>query len=271
MSQILRRYADTPEGQIHYRERPGDGRVVLLVHQTPSSSLMWERVMAIWAPGPRLIAVDTPGFGQSDPPAELPAAGIAYYAARMAGFLDALGLDRVDVVGHHTGAMVAIELAASAPERVGRLVLIGTVLVTAQEGREYLEHTTRWAPDSAGAFVADGLVPAMRERVSTDDGGHFLDELVGQLQAGPRWWWIYEGVFGYDAFARAPLVRAPTLVAVGGDEAEYMLRWSAGTAELIPGAEYRVLEGAGVEVAYQDPQRTLELIDGFLADRTQTP
>jgi pimeloyl-ACP methyl ester carboxylesterase len=265
MSDIQRRYADTPEGQIHYRERAGDGPVVLLLHQTPSSSLMWERLMAIHPAGPRLIAVDTPGFGASDAPAELPAEGMTYYARRLAGLLDVLGLDRVDVVGHHTGAMVATELAVIAPERVGRLVLIGTVLVTPEEGRAYLEdHTNRWAPDSAGTFVAEGLVPALRDRVVGEDGGLFLDELTAQLEAGPRWWWIYEGVFGYDGHARLPLVAAPTLLTVGGDEADYMLRWTQATAELIPGAEYRVLDGAGLDVAYEDPERVSALIDGFL-------
>jgi pimeloyl-ACP methyl ester carboxylesterase len=262
---MRRAYADTPEGQLHYRERPGDGPPILLLHQTPSSSIMWERVLAAYPEGRRLIAVDTPGFGSSDRPDTFPVGGMAYYAARIEGFLDALGLDQVDVVGHHTGAMVACELAVAAPSRVRRLVLIGTVLVTPEQGRAYLEHTIRWDVDAAGRFVSEQLVPVLRERVEPPDGEHFRGELLAQLEVGPLWWWIYEGVFAYDARARLPLITVPTLLAVGDQEAPFMLEWTSGCAALIPGAEYRVLEGAGVEVTWQDPERVVGLIDGFLS------
>jgi pimeloyl-ACP methyl ester carboxylesterase len=265
MTKILRRYADTPDGQLHYRERPGDGFPVLMLHQTASSSIMWERVMACYPPGRRLIAVDTPGFGASDGPTALPADGLAYYARRMVGFLDALGLDQVDVAAHHTGAMIALELAIAAPERIRRQALIGTVLVTPDEGRDWMEnHVERWAPDSRGDFVTEVLLPRMHISVTTDDPEHMLLELTAYLQAGPDWWWAYDAVFGYDGRARLPLVTTPSLVAVGAEEAPIMREWTKATADLIPGAEYRELEGLGVEMTFQDPQPTMEAIHGYL-------
>src|SRR6478735_11533350 len=119
-----RGYVHTSWGQIHYRER-GTGEPVLLLHQTPSSSSMWERVMHVFPEGFRLIAPDTPGFGCSDAPAVPDAGGLAWYAEQVVALMDALGIDRSSLVGHHTGAMIATELAAASPERVDKLVLIG--------------------------------------------------------------------------------------------------------------------------------------------------
>jgi len=265
MSTVVRRYLETDAGQLHYRERPGDGPAVVLLHQTPSSSVMYEGVMAVYPPGARLIALDTPGFGMSDGPAELPADGMAYYARRVLDLLDGLGLERVDLVGHHTGAVVASEVAASAPDRVRRLVILGTVVVTPEEGADYLEHKVdRWVPDGTGAFIADSLVPRLHECVTTGDAEQTLVEFAAHLQAGPDWWWAYEAVFRYDGRARLPLITAPTLCAVGGDEAQIMRTWTAAADELVPDSRYLELEGLGVEMTFQDARRTTDAIVGFL-------
>src|SRR5437867_4491794 len=101
MRHIRYGYAETPQGQVHYRER-GEGQPVVLLHQTASSGVMWERAMRLWPEGRHLIAMDTPGFGGSFKPSEQPG-DMAWYAARAADFLDALDLERPHVIGHHTG------------------------------------------------------------------------------------------------------------------------------------------------------------------------
>src|SRR5260370_34629394 len=65
--------------------------------------------------------MDTVGYGDSYKPAR--PCGIEDYARGALALLDGLGLRSAAVVGHHTGAVIAIELAASHPERVQRLVL----------------------------------------------------------------------------------------------------------------------------------------------------
>jgi pimeloyl-ACP methyl ester carboxylesterase len=256
-------YADTPDGQVHYRERPGDGTPIVLLHQTASSSVMWERVMRCYPPGRRLLALDTPGFGLSDPPPACPPEGLAYYARRVAGALDALAIERAAFAGHHTGAMIAAELAAGAPARVERLVLLGLVVLDdPAEGRAFLDSLTHWQPDARGDFVADTLLPRMHLSVTRDDGEHMRMELAAYLQAGPDYWWAYDAVFTYDAPARLPLIVAPTLCAVGADEPEELLEWVRRGAALIPGARHLEIGDAGVELVIQDP----ELVAGVLQE-----
>jgi pimeloyl-ACP methyl ester carboxylesterase len=114
-------YARTALGQLHYAEA-GEGPAVLLLHQTPRSLDEYAELMPlIAAAGHRAVAMDMYGFGQSAKP-EGPQS-IEQFAAGVAALADALGLDRFAVMGHHTGAVVAIEVAASHPERVSAVVL----------------------------------------------------------------------------------------------------------------------------------------------------
>jgi pimeloyl-ACP methyl ester carboxylesterase len=263
---MRRGYADTATGQLHYRERPGDGPAIVFLHQTPSSSLMWERVMAAYPAGRRLLALDTPGFGLSDRPDALPEDGITHYARAILEALDDLGADRFDVVGIHTGAVIATEIGARAPDRVGRLVLIGMLVITPEEGGERMDdaHGRSWEPDRRGDYLRKQLVPAMAARVTTDDADHFHDELMSVMQAGPEWWWGYNGVFSYDARARLPLVSSPTLVAVADGDEPAMFGWSELAAQLAQDGEYRVLPDMTNEMAFEAPDRVVELVDGFV-------
>src|SRR5262249_54824673 len=79
-----RGYAAAGFGQLHFREM-GTGEPLLLLHKTPSSSIMYCRVLPLLGQRYRAIAIDTPGFGMSDPPP--PDVGINFYAQ---AFLDAM-------------------------------------------------------------------------------------------------------------------------------------------------------------------------------------
>jgi pimeloyl-ACP methyl ester carboxylesterase len=76
-----------------------------------------------------VIAVDTPGYGASDPVPAQPE--ISDYAAALAAVLDELDIAKAIVVGHHTGALIAVEMAAANPERVDRLALSGPIYMDA--------------------------------------------------------------------------------------------------------------------------------------------
>ena len=101
-------YADTPLGQVHYREA-GSGPPVVLFHESPISGRIYEESLLVLGRRVRAIAPDTPGYGASPPPPEpIPITG---YSERMILFLDALGLDKVALVGSHTGGAIAAQLA----------------------------------------------------------------------------------------------------------------------------------------------------------------
>ena len=103
---VRRDYLDLASGQLHYRTA-GDraNSPLLLLHQSPSSSVMYESLMARLARDFYLVAPDTPGFGNSDPlPGTADTIDIADYARVIEAFASALGMTPCAVFGHHTGA-----------------------------------------------------------------------------------------------------------------------------------------------------------------------
>lgn len=120
-----RAYVDLPHGQLHYAECGSAGAPpVLLLHQTPRSWTEYREVLPLLGKRYRAIAMDTPGFGASDPPAVPPS--IEAWAAIAVQLLHVLGIPHAHVVGHHTGGVVAVELAARYANRVRSLVLSST-------------------------------------------------------------------------------------------------------------------------------------------------
>lgn len=114
---------------IFYREAgPADAPAILLLHGFPTSSHMYRDLMPLLADRYRVIAPDYPGYGGSSAP---DAADFAYsfdrLAAVMAGFVDALGLDRHALYLQDFGGPVGFRLAASRPERVTALVVQNAV------------------------------------------------------------------------------------------------------------------------------------------------
>lgn len=131
---IRRAFADLPTRQVHYR-RAGEGPPLLMIHASPGSSKQLEGKIAALAATRSVIAPDTPGNGDSTA-LPLPEPQIPDYAEALREFLDAVGLERCDVYGTHTGASIGLDLAILAPERVRRLILDGISLYPEDERRK---------------------------------------------------------------------------------------------------------------------------------------
>lgn len=144
MGIVLRKgYVDTPDGQIHYGVE-GSGKPVLLLHQNPRSMDEYTRFIPILAKTKKVFVMDTMGYGNSDkPPREY---SIEDYAKSVIYLLEGLGIKRTSIVGHHTGAYIACEVAAAFPERVDKLILSGlrtSFIVTPEGDNEMQERVAR--------------------------------------------------------------------------------------------------------------------------------
>lgn len=164
---VKRDYVDGRYGQMHYRiavpphRDTHDHVPILFFHQSPSSGRPFEGLVAEMGRDRTAIAVDTPGFGDSDAPPAPPT--IADYAAAMASFIDALNLEQVDVMGDHTGAKVAVELALQHPDRVRRLVFNACPVYSPEKMAEMMQHLEAERP----------------KEVIPDDGSHILHRWRG--------------------------------------------------------------------------------------------
>lgn len=164
-------YADTPLGQLHYAEM-GEGSPVILLHQTPRSLDEYREVQPLLAESRRVIAMDMYGFGMSAKPHPGPQT-IEQYAAGVICLADALGLTRFAVVGHHTGMLVGVEVAATVPERITAAVLSSGAFMTEDLRAGMMGEMTGGAVDDDGELLAVDLVVRRRD-------GHHLTQLWGK-------------------------------------------------------------------------------------------
>lgn len=216
MRPIRKTYVDTPSGQVHAHVVAGVKPAIVFLHQTATSAASYDPLLRALDLPNQLVAIDTPGFGGSFDPAGWPSLGD--YAAMVLAAIDALGIERFHLFGHHTGATLSIELGASAPERVVSLMLAGPVFMT---------------PAERSAFEADYGIPIALRR----DGGHLLTNwryaadynpacdlelLHGEVIAMLRAWrgrpQAYRAVALHDSAAAMRRIAAPVLLLTSPDD-----------------------------------------------------
>jgi pimeloyl-ACP methyl ester carboxylesterase len=205
--------------------------------------------MPLLSSGRHVVAIDTSGFGMSDGPAG-PEGVIQHYAEAVVGVMDHLGLSDAHIVGFHTGATTAVELARAQAERV-RSVAIFCVLALASddEWAEWLSRdnlATEWVPDGQGRFLETDFVGYVAHFAIPGDGETYLLDLIAKLQAGPEYCWSYEGVARYDHYANYANLRCPTLVLNAENEVLRSYTELAHTA--IPHSDYQVIPGPELDV-----------------------
>lgn len=267
---VLRAYADGRFGQLHYRyaqpevpERPA----VVFLHQTPSSGRPWEGVLSRLGRTRVALAPDTPGFGDSDPPPSAPS--IADYAEAIADAIAGLGLKQVDLVGDHTGAKVAAEIARLRPDMVRKLVLYGAPVysdaqraaqheVLAQKEREAAQP---W-PES-GSFLTERW-QRLQAHYGEDAPLALLDrDFAESLRAQSHAWWGYHAAYGYSHADVLPHLRQPILFVSANDG---LWEETHRAAKLVPDAKLIHRADWSVGAISQHADALADLICGFLDD-----
>lgn len=231
---MIRRFVEVNGRQVHLRQC-GAGPAAVVLHQTPQSSVTMEPLMRLLT-GFTVFAPDSPGFGLSDP---LPGSDwdMGQLAAALAGLLDALGVERVALLGQHTGATIATEFARRWPQRVCSLAADGYTAFTAEEARTILPHQLpRFEPVTDGAHLAwawsrfrDGWMffpwsdrrLARRRALDMPPASLIHDwQIMELLRSGEAYRAVYPGVFAFDGVGAARQLTCPALL--GGDAGDQL-------------------------------------------------
>ena len=271
------------DGTFHVA-RTGSGPPLLLLHGWPEFWLTWEPVMQRLAGRFQLIAPDLRGFGASSKPAG--PWGAAEHAADLLAVLDALGLDRVGVVGHDVGGAIMQPLARLAPDRLTGLMFFGFVhpgigarMATPDRLNEIWYQSFHQMP------MAPALVGATRDTCRAYIG-HFLrhwshrthvfdpvmDAWVDNfMQPGNL-----EGGFAYYRAAHAariamlagtappqPPIPLPTCVRWPEHDAIFPYAWTDTLPDTFPDLDLAPFPGVGHFPHREDPDRAAAEIAGF--------
>lgn len=262
MSVILKAYANTPDGQMHYRYLPGSGTPLVMYHRSPASSVSFVPMMKLMAGDRPLYAFDMPGFGESFLPLGTPTAGD--YARWLLAANDALGLEKFHIFAHHTGTHFATEMAAANPARVASLMLNGIAYLTPDERIPYAATVKAAAtPDPEGAYMAGGfkLIATLLPHFEAD---LYHAEMVGMMQSHATRHKSFAAVWGQDFPATLKRVTCPILATCAENE---VWRFSFDRLfEDIPNANRALLGPAKFFTPELDAPATVAAIRAFLRE-----
>jgi pimeloyl-ACP methyl ester carboxylesterase len=262
---VRRQYLDGPFGQLHLRiARPDDGHItappLVLLHQSPLSGRMFDKLLPRLANRRLAIAVDTPGYGESDRPRERPSLA-AYGDAIVETVARAYG-GPFDLLGYHTGAAIAADVAARRPRDVRRLVLIAVPFFDAARRAELLR---QFAAKPGYADDGSHLLPLWTGSFRARPEGQSLDDvarLVAEKQrAGLHGEWALAAAMEVDLAPALSALRQPTLVLAPHDGLQDE---SAAAAKLIPNARLLALARYAYGLFDAAPEEIARLVGNFL-------
>ncbi len=254
-------YVDSPHGQIHLRRNTvvAGSRPLVCLHATAYSSQTFQPLLDAYDGIRSVIAIDAPGYGGSDAPSG--PIDLAGYAEAIGTAIEACCDGPVDLLGYHTGAYIAAQLALSDRDLVAGLVLIGVPYFQALGFEEWRDRL------SARHVLGDGL-DQFAERwnflVANRAAGLTLargfENFVDELRAWPNGWWAHEAMFAWDADAMLPQVAQPVLIINPAGHLAVASRAAAGLLPDVRIYEMPDLEGAIFERA---PARIRDAIEGI--------
>jgi pimeloyl-ACP methyl ester carboxylesterase len=263
--------------EVNVREL-GAGSPVVLVHGLPSNIGDWAGVPdALAALGHRVIVYDRVGYGWSSRP---PVAGDAYTLAsnarELGAVLDQLDIARATLVAWSYGGGVVQTFAVEHPERVNRLVLLGSVgPARANRPRDFIGKLSRSALGPPvfrtavaiaplGRPVLDGALAEVFSGAENIPSG-WADRSAAQMaQPGTVDSWLAEGRNDGYAALRPEAIEAPTLVLHGDDDRSVPLAVAEDLAQRLPNDELVIVEGGSHMLPATHPDRVAAEIHAWM-------
>jgi pimeloyl-ACP methyl ester carboxylesterase len=204
-----------------------DAEALVLLHGLGEGAADWDVVAPAFARHRRVYAPDLRGHGHSDWPGDY---SVELMEADVLGFLDALKLDRVELIGHSMGGLVAYLLAGDHPERVRRLILEDVAALLPRK------RSTPERPEGELPYDWE-MVLAIRRQIDNPD---------------PAW------------LGRLGQITAETLVIGGGPQSQVPQEWVVELARQIPGAQLETIP-VGHSIHNADPEAFARMALGFLS------
>ena len=240
-----------------------EGEPLLLLHGYTDTSRSWS-LIAPYLDDYRLLIPDQRGHGAADAPACC--YSLSNFADDARLFLDAMGVTRAAVAGHSMGSMVAITMAAEYPERVSKIVLIGSTALPAIKRGEWLydQVAALKAPlDPGSQFMRDWHPGNQPTPVDPAFAKASMDDV---LAVPFHVWKAVMRELAYIPIGRHAVdVKAPVLVLSGGKDPLFPAEHHASLLKAFRGAEGHVFPKLGHNPIWERPAELGAIIDRFLA------
>jgi len=236
----------------------GDATPIVFLHGVGSDKSVWHPQLEHFGKTRRALAFDYPGYGESDP--AIRGSTREKYAGIILAAMHALGIPRAHICGLSLGGVVAIAMHHLTPLRCASLILADTFAVH-PDGRAIYDRSLDASADlramaeaRVDVLLAQPADPAVRSEVVETMAK--IDPAAYRIGA--------EAVWLADQRERAAAIRVPTLVICGTEDKVTPPSLSQELVQLIPGASYAPIEGAGHLGNIERPEAFNALVDAFI-------
>jgi len=250
----------TPSGSMHFVKK-GSGYPVVLLHPLGTSIWTWEGVIDSISQNYTCYAFDMLGHGDSDKPTRH--FNLPDYAQALDHACQVLNIHRAHIVGNSVGAVLATETAASFPERVDKLVLVGCPVYDPHTAKDRLKAAANQY-DSKGIPKPRTLKGLKESTTFAEPRQEWLDANNQSIAKAGIWVSkLMESLSNYDIMSRLPQVKASSTMVLYGE----VDRLSEGADLLlnnIVNAQKVTLPGLGHIPQVEDPEAFLGAVLPFL-------
>ena len=249
--------------RLHYAEQgPADAPVIIALHGYSDSWFSFSGVMAPLADRYKVYALSLRGHGESDKPPR------GYTMRDMANdvvaFMDAKGIRRATVIGHSMGSMVAQQVALAIPQRVHKLILVGSATDIKKfdgmsEFRTVVEALTEPVPEP---FARDFQVSTIHHPIPQD----FLDRTVVESLKLPARVWreVMSGMFATQPAVALGRLGVPTLLIRGDHDTFATHSEQEALLRMIPTARLKTFKDTGHAVHWERPAAFVKDVLAFI-------
>jgi haloalkane dehalogenase len=252
-------YLDLVHGQVHGRIAKSLGKPwLVLLHQSPSSSAMFDALIPFLRNHFSIIAPDNPGFGNSDP---LAAPSVSAFAECILEVLARHQIEKTFVFGHHTGAALAAYLGAHNPSLCAGIAMCGPPALSPEQRKMLPAMAPVEAPEASGEHFAR-MWAKLRSK-ETNAPPELSTRELGLAFSAVSTRQAYQAVADYNFMADLARIACPLFLFAGERDSlvEYLPYAAAGA----PDAKLLRIESAGGYICDMRPDLVSQLlVDYFL-------
>lgn len=248
--------------RLRYAEQGNEnGLPVILLHGYGDSSFTYSRVMPLMKAKYRVFVPDQRGHGESDRP--MNGYKFADFAADIIAFMDAMNLKKAVIVGHSMGSFIAQHIAVTAPERVEKLVLIGSAATVRNDVVSELKKAVYELKDPVPVeFVREFQYGTVYRKPSDD----FMELIIAESQKVPAHVWrgVMDGMLAADSKKDLGKIKMPTLIIWGDKEQIFGRKEQDELMSGIPHAVFKAYPDIGHCPNWENPEQVVKDLEEFL-------
>lgn len=237
---------------------------MVLLHGYTDSSFSYSRVLPLIDAKYRVFVLDQRGHGKSEKPEK--GYLLTDFAADVSAFMDAKGIKQATIVGHSMGSLVAQQIAVSAPERVERLVLVGSTTTARNNDVIELQKAVNELKDPVPVAFAREFQDSTVHRQLPED---FMKRVVEESLKLPARVWreVLAGIMASDFKSELSKIKAPTLIIWGENDKIFGRDEQNILASKIPDAVLKIYPETGHCPNWERPEQFVKDLENFISEK----